>query len=690
MPTINNYTFSDVTYVIEENADIATAVGASYATLTISPVSGFEISASDFSLDSSFSNSYVSSVTFAQNGVNVICTINFIPGVTMPSSNVTIPLCVVGQGELVEITISGLLTAVVGNNITGGSDETDTPYSNSGAFGSTELLFSRTYNASSGYYWDSDSIPTASIIEGNQSNYSIGQVPTYDSSSRLTNITFNVNYTYPNQSISGDEILITVPDTKEVYVSDECITNHGINTHWVPSTGITRTNQAIYGSEGADFSVVMTDTLGNTYNLVTNEVMGSSGVYYFDIEYPAIGFDVNNIYTITISGDICASANFRNPIQVIQQKQEPRFQGVEITFTGTSSNGITGYSDVTINGGYLSEPGEDVYAEIDWNLSVSSGSLAFNRSIIEEDFTNATFSQYIVNGNFSNVSTFNIDSTTSPPATGAKFNIGSNEGKAPFLFEVTGSTATSISVTPNITVSDNVNIFTFTNKGNVIRVGETTFTRVDVDTVNIKTKVYVDKFGTDDVTMTLDIDNILNVVLDAACATAITSASSGVADYNISLSSSGGLVAFLVDAQGVPDKFEIYHGDPTGGTKVSTTSHVNPGSGTSNDGPFDSVYGDESSGNVQPSATESAKIDQFIGTNITSPWTYTRESEFTTETGYTVNSMTVGSNTYQQVLWWEYSASDYNDNNFATLRVTGSTGTAWSVLRLCCPDANCT
>ena len=37
MPTINNYTFSDVTYVIEENADIATAVGASFATLTISP-----------------------------------------------------------------------------------------------------------------------------------------------------------------------------------------------------------------------------------------------------------------------------------------------------------------------------------------------------------------------------------------------------------------------------------------------------------------------------------------------------------------------------------------------------------------------------------------------------------------------------------------------------------------------------
>ncbi len=76
MPTINNYTFSDVTYIIEENADIATAVGASFATLTISPLSGFTIDASDFSIDPSFSNTYVSSVTFAQSGANVICTIN--------------------------------------------------------------------------------------------------------------------------------------------------------------------------------------------------------------------------------------------------------------------------------------------------------------------------------------------------------------------------------------------------------------------------------------------------------------------------------------------------------------------------------------------------------------------------------------------------------------------------------------
>ena len=78
MPTINNYTFSNVTHTIAENTDIATAIGASFVTITISPINGYTATASDFSLDPSFSNAYVDSVTFAQSGDNVICTINFV------------------------------------------------------------------------------------------------------------------------------------------------------------------------------------------------------------------------------------------------------------------------------------------------------------------------------------------------------------------------------------------------------------------------------------------------------------------------------------------------------------------------------------------------------------------------------------------------------------------------------------
>ena len=48
--------------------------------------------------------------------------------------------------------------------------------------------------------------------------------------------------------------------------------------------------------------------------------------------------------------------------------------------------------------------------------------------------------------------------------------------------------------------------------------------------------------------------------------------------------------------------------------------------------------------------------------------------------------MTVGGNTYQQVLWWEYTSIDYNENPIATLRITRPIGVGIaSALRVCFP-----
>ena len=52
--------------------------------------------------------------------------------------------------------------------------------------------------------------------------------------------------------------------------------------------------------------------------------------------------------------------------------------------------------------------------------------------------------------------------------------------------------------------------------------------------------------------------------------------------------------------------------------------------------------------------------------------------------------MTVGGTAYQQVVWWEYTAADYDNNSSAFFRITGPSGTDWDILRICCPDANCT
>lgn len=163
------------------------------------------------------------------------------------------------------------------------------------------------------------------------------------------------------------------------------------------------------------------------------------------------------------------------------------------------------------------------------------------------------------------------------------------------------------------------------------------------------------------------------------CSSTASSGAAGITDLNINLDSGGGLIALQFTAFGVPDKMEIIHGGPDG-TKVATSGFDNGTDG--NSGPFDNVYGTEPS-NTVPTPANVANTSQFIGTNKgTAP---TRETQFNNETGYTAN-MTG----YQQMVWWEYTAADWQNAPNVTVRVTGSTGTQWRFRRLCCPDANCT
>ena len=167
------------------------------------PNSGYNATASNFSMDPSFSDPLVLSVVFTQDGLNVLCTVTFVTNFVMPSSNYTINLCVIGDADVNLITIAGTINATVTSNINGNGSETNTPYSNSGVYQEIESLFVRTYNADTGYYLE---VPTANIVTGNQSNYTIAQTPTYDSENNLTNISYNVNYVYPLQNVAGDSI----------------------------------------------------------------------------------------------------------------------------------------------------------------------------------------------------------------------------------------------------------------------------------------------------------------------------------------------------------------------------------------------------------------------------------------------------------------------------------------------------
>jgi hypothetical protein len=169
------------------------------------------------------------------------------------------------------------------------------------------------------------------------------------------------------------------------------------------------------------------------------------------------------------------------------------------------------------------------------------------------------------------------------------------------------------------------------------------------------------------------------------CGIAVAAGGDGVSDYQINLDPGGGLITLACQPQSVVDKFEIIHG-LAGGTKVGTSAMT--GAVT---GPFDNVYGTEPT-NIVPTAAQAGAVDQFIGNN--SGNVPTRQADFTAATGYSVPNMTMTdlnglTIAYQQLVWWQYSASDYQTNSIATVRVTGINNTQWNMLRICCPDGFC-
>lgn len=155
-----------------------------------------------------------------------------------------------------------------------------------------------------------------------------------------------------------------------------------------------------------------------------------------------------------------------------------------------------------------------------------------------------------------------------------------------------------------------------------------------------------------------------------------------LSDQYVNLDSTGGVIVFLFDPISQVDKLEIYHGLPQNGgvNKKSTTSQSAPGEFGGNYGPFDNVWGTLPSNSLPDDPN--LPVDQFIGTSKgTVP---TRESEYTSDTGYIIPSMTVGGRTYDQVVWWKYTTADYLVNSVATIRaVGGSSGTAWYSVRVC-------
>ncbi len=675
MPEINNYSFSNAVFNIQEGTVINDQV--TNATITISPLSGYTATASDFSLDPSFSNTYVQGVTFTQSGSDVICTITFLPTVTMPSANVTIPLCVIGSADIAEITIGGTISADVGANITGDITENNTPYTNSGAVGETELLLTRSYTAASGYYLTSTGLQ---VTQGNASNYNIVQGPTYDADNNLTGISYAVNYTYPNQSISGDRLSIFQVSATEIFVKPQYVENYQFTHSAVSGSGQTLIYY-VHGQEGATFSLNVTAANGSNFTPANNVTIPANGIYEVEIDFPSIWGQtyVSDTYTLTISGDL--EPNFSQPtsITVVQSLKIPR-----LTFTALTAGSITGFTPVIKESSAFKDLQDNPeIVEIKWNLT-SPNLLISDQVVGSNVLSNTGFNNFQITANATNSATLTVNDT-SDLIVGSKFSL-SNADRGLYKYEITAiNSSTEIAVSPNITATSGSSVNAYTNNGNNIDLNSINLNLKEDGSIDFVAEIAINYYAKDDTTFTFLLDYLISEVPSIACAAQVNNGSAGVTDHMVDLDPAGGLIAFLVNAQSLEDKFEVIHGTPNSNFFVKkATSSMSAGN---NSGPFENNFGTEPN-NELPTSSEVNNIDQFIG--LSSGTIPTKQTEFNADTGFTVSNMTVGSVAYQQIVWWEYTAADYTANPSASLRVTGPSGTAWNILRLCCPDANCT
>jgi hypothetical protein len=495
--TFNNYNFSSVTYTVIENGNIAAEIGV--ATLTIMPNSGYTVTAADFSLDPGFSNQYVSAVTFAQSGLNVICSIVFLPGATMPSDNVTIPLCIIGEAEPALKTIQGTYTSTISPNITPVS-QSNVNYSNSGTLGQNELLFTKTYTAASGHYLVN---PSLNVTNGIMSNYNIVETPTYNSSGDLTSIKFDVYYTYPQVNASGDTISIVVA-SKALFVPVLEITSYSmLETNILPAGELRPIT--FFGTAGAVFSVVVSSTPGGSYTLISNQTLGPSGLFTANIIFPPTTADV--VYSITISGNIANPFVQPNPIVLNQYVGVP-----VITLTASSSNGITGFVNATQSGNAFSQP-TGVTLNSTSTLAVPNSNTLTYGGVI--DLSNILYTGFIganpaVAANVTNSSTVTLVDATGVLA-GDRIT-SSNIGLAPFQHAITNVSGNVLTVTPNITATAGSGLGIWRQNGNVISDAQLSVTQTNAYTVQATFNATVNNFGDSDVTFTLDLDSIFDVV----------------------------------------------------------------------------------------------------------------------------------------------------------------------------------
>ena len=426
----DNFTVNVVSFNETEGVDWTQSHPS--VTLIITPNAGYAINVANFSPINPLPN-YVDSVTFSQSGANIECIILYTSPSVMPSSNVLIALCINGSASLIEVSVAGVVNYYTTFTSSPTPPSSTAPYSGTGVISSTSEITNLTVIAATGYYFPV--LPTASLVVGSLTDYSIVSTLINDAAGNLIQVNFAVNYTFPNYSVTGDRIVVTA-NAAEIYSPSIKIQSYSMNLANVIVSGETRPI-TIYGITGAAWQLQVTESVGGTTIGQFSGTIDSSGSATESIVFPLSAVDVD--YTFTLTGDLASTFCTVAPYTPCLTGQPSVWQIHQYTAQDVSFNLTSTFSSITIGAADtksftpLGTPGITAYS-VSASKPGSSQDFIFNTTPINTDWSNQNGTNPITDQAVQTPLTIDINNSSDPKTLVISLNTNISEvGTQPLL-----------------------------------------------------------------------------------------------------------------------------------------------------------------------------------------------------------------------------------------------------------------
>jgi len=287
-------------------------------TLVISPAPGYTLTHTNFSIGEALP-SEVANAVFSQDGDNVNCVVTFDSGFVMPSSDVELLIDIDGAADEQTFTINGSYSTLETNTTTA---STDVNFSQTDVDGTTVTLFTKTFTAASGYYFENP--PYYYQTQGEQRADDAYIITYVDNAlgGNLTSRTYTVKYLIDGKSETLNDLNFVASAT-EIYTNPIEITGYGIAINTIAKAGETR-YVTIYGDEGAEvtFGTSAPYPVDSYYDDNNNftKTVGSTGKIVHALVFPENTTGSNQTWTFTLSGsDLVSPFPQTNPFTIIQK-----------------------------------------------------------------------------------------------------------------------------------------------------------------------------------------------------------------------------------------------------------------------------------------------------------------------------------------------------------------------------------